>query len=87
MVIQEAYQFGRPVLAPRLGGMAEKIKHNQTGLLFGVGNSSSLALHLRNLYYDRHQLAKLAKGSLDASAGSREALQNHRQIYHQMLDS
>ena len=34
MVIQEAFMNQCPVVAPRLGGMQEKVKHGFSGLLF-----------------------------------------------------
>ena len=34
MVIQEAHSHGVPVIAPNYGGMAEKIDHNSTGILY-----------------------------------------------------
>jgi len=43
MIINEAHRYGRPVLAPDLGGMAEKIKHDITGWLFKPGDINSLA--------------------------------------------
>lgn len=43
MVIQEAYRHGVPVLAPRLGGMAEKVRDGHNGLLFSPGDSGALA--------------------------------------------
>ena len=43
MVIQEAFLYGRPVLAPRLGGMAEKVHEGRSGLLFAPGDAADLA--------------------------------------------
>jgi len=43
MVIQEAYNHGRPVISADIGGMAEKIVDGETGLHFRKGSSQSLA--------------------------------------------
>lgn len=41
--IAEAYSCGLPVIASRLGAMAELIEDGETGLLFEVGNARDLA--------------------------------------------
>lgn len=43
MVIQEAYNYGRPIICSDIGGMAEKITDGVTGFHFRVGNAQSLA--------------------------------------------
>lgn len=48
-VILEAFAYQTPVLASRLGGMAELVADRQTGLLFAPGNSSDLAQKLKML--------------------------------------
>ena len=43
LVIQEAFQHGRPVICSGIGGMAEKIGHGITGLHFRAADPASLA--------------------------------------------
>lgn len=43
MVLVEAFACGLPVLATRLGSMAEAIAHERTGLLFSAGSAEDLA--------------------------------------------
>ena len=43
VVIQEAYRAGRPVIASDIGGLAEKVLHDETGFHFSVGSSADLA--------------------------------------------
>jgi glycosyltransferase involved in cell wall biosynthesis len=47
MTIVEAYAAGKPVIAPRLGSMAELVEDGRTGLLFEPGNPGDLADKVR----------------------------------------
>jgi glycosyltransferase involved in cell wall biosynthesis len=60
LTIQEAFMAGIPVVASRLGGMAEFVTDGVTGLLFETGNEEDLARCLRRLHDDRAFLASLA---------------------------
>ena len=44
LVIQEAFQHGRPVICSDIGGMAEKVTDGVNGLHFGAGDPASLAV-------------------------------------------
>ncbi|MBX3052737.1 MAG: glycosyltransferase family 4 protein [Caldilineaceae bacterium] len=43
LVIQEAFGVGTPVVASRLGALAEKVEEGRTGRLFAAGNVDALA--------------------------------------------
>ena len=43
LIVIEAFANGLPVIASRIGALAELVKDNYTGLLFEPGSSSSLA--------------------------------------------
>lgn len=43
VVIQEAYAAGAPVICSGIGGMAEKVPHDVSGLNFAVGDASDFA--------------------------------------------
>ena len=43
LVIQEAFQHGRPVICSDIGGMAEQVRNGVDGLHFRVGDPASLA--------------------------------------------
>ena len=43
LVIQEAYKFGRPLIVPDIGGMAEKVKAGKGGLTYRARDSFALA--------------------------------------------
>ena len=59
LVIQEAYGVGIPVVASRLGALAEKVRDGETGRLFAAGDSMDLARILRELMDQPEQLAAL----------------------------
>jgi L-malate glycosyltransferase len=48
----EASSCGLPVIATNIGGLAEVIEHNQTGILVEVESSDAIANALTNLYFD-----------------------------------
>jgi glycosyltransferase involved in cell wall biosynthesis len=43
LVIQEAYKFGRPLIVPNIGGMAEKVQSGKGGLTYRARDSFALA--------------------------------------------
>ncbi len=49
MVIQEAYNYGRPILCSDIGGMKEKIEDGVTGIHFRTGNPISMAQKIQNI--------------------------------------
>ena len=62
LVIQEAFAAGVPVVASRLGGMAEFVTHNVSGLLVEPGDPGSLAAALTELIAQPDRLAHLRAG-------------------------
>jgi glycosyltransferase involved in cell wall biosynthesis len=80
-VIIEAYACGVPVVASRLGAMAELVQEGKTGRLFGVGQSAELASVIADL---------VSKPSLAAQMGSAarrlfEERYTENVNYHQLL--
>jgi glycosyltransferase involved in cell wall biosynthesis len=63
-VIVEAQAMQIPAVAARIGGMAEIIRHEQNGLLFGPGNAASLATQLQRLLDEPELLPRLQAGIL-----------------------
>ncbi|MCB4755519.1 MAG: glycosyltransferase [Elusimicrobia bacterium] len=55
MVMMEAWFYGLPVIASRLGGMAEAIKENMTGFLFDPGDAKSLIQLVQSLSLEKRQ--------------------------------
>ncbi|MEJ5200530.1 MAG: glycosyltransferase, partial [Anaerolineae bacterium] len=59
VTIQEAFAVGVPVIASRLGALAEKVQDGVTGRLFAAGDSADLARVLTELTAQPEQLALL----------------------------
>lgn len=67
--IVEAYASGTPVLAPRLGAMAEVVDHGRTGLHFEPGDPASLAAQANSLAGDasrRQSMRREARAEFEA---------------------
>jgi glycosyltransferase involved in cell wall biosynthesis len=85
MIIQESFIHGRPVIAPYLGGMAEKVRPEFNGLLYHAGQSSALAASLKRLADSPELLRSLSHGArLSAQRLDRVAIQ-HERIYRNLL--
>ena len=84
MVIQEAFQYGRPVIAPNLGGMAEKVEHNFSGLLFDVGSASSIANQIRRLVDEGQLLVNLCNNIAQKNIIKIDAFACHEKIYKKL---
>ncbi len=59
----EAMNAGCAVLASEVGGLAELITHNETGLLFPPGHAQILVMHLQLLLFDSHFRQRLANAA------------------------
>ena len=63
LVISEARATGIPVVASRLGGMAEMVRDGVDGLLFAPGDDRALAAALRRLATEEGLLDRLREGN------------------------
>lgn len=63
-VIVEAYASGRPVVVPRLGGMAAVVEEGITGLLYRPGDASDLAEKVRWLKAHPGELTRMGENAL-----------------------
>lgn len=59
MVIVEAYSYGVPVLASRLGSLEEAVQEGETGLLFAPADAEDLAAKARALISDAQRYQRL----------------------------
>lgn len=72
-VIWEAYAAGLPVIATRLGGMAELVAHERSGLLFALNDAEDLRRQLERLVREPDLLARLRAGIPPVKTDSDEA--------------
>lgn len=63
LVVSEAFMFRRPPICSNIGGMAERIEHDRTGLLFEVGDPASLCATLHRCATEPGLHARLAANS------------------------
>ena len=62
-VIIEAFAKGTPVIASRLGAMAELVDHGRTGLHFEPGDAGDLASKIQRLLADPRELAQMRQAA------------------------
>ena len=62
-VVVEAYAAGVPVIAARLGALAEMVEHETTGLLFEPGSAEDLAYSLERLAASPRLAATLGRNA------------------------
>jgi len=80
LVIQEAFQHGRPVICSDVGGMAEKVADGVSGLHFRVGDPGSLADVVRRAVRSR-DLWKRTRGGIPPIHAMTEHVANLGQMY------
>lgn len=87
-VLIEAFAKGTPVLASRLGAMAELVEDGRTGWLFAPGDAAALAAAVRRALADASALAGLRQAARRTYEERFTAERNHRDliaIYRQAL--
>jgi glycosyltransferase involved in cell wall biosynthesis len=82
LTLVEAFACGVPVIASRLGSMAEIVRDGETGLLFEPGNSDDLAEKVR--WAHEHPEAMRAMGK--AARAEFEAKYTEQANYVQMME-
>ena len=83
LVAYEAYDFEKPVLAARAGGLGEIVIHNQTGLVHEPGDASALFKHVTILEREserRRQLGQAGRQWLLANADENVWLKEFEKI-------
>ena len=60
-VIVEAYSVGLPVIASRLGALAELVEDGITGLLFNPGDSKDLAKTIKWAYEHKEAMVEMGR--------------------------
>jgi glycosyltransferase involved in cell wall biosynthesis len=68
LIAYEAYDYGKPILAAKSGGLQESVFHEQTGLLHEPGNAEQLADQIIRIEENerfRHQMGREGRRWLD----------------------
>lgn len=61
LVALEAMAYGKPIVASRVGGLAEFLKHKRNSLLFQPGDVNQLANHVVDILTDKSIAKKISK--------------------------
>ena len=88
MAITEAFACGKPVIASRLGAMAELIKDGKTGLLFEAGNAEDLASKIKWLIDNEDACVEMGKNARSVFEEKYTAEKNYEilmKIYRSVL--
>ena len=85
MVIQEAFCHGRPVICSNIGGMAEKVTHNATGLHFRQSSVEDLVDRLVEAIRSP-DLWKRLRANLPTPPSHVEAAARHLDLYRDLID-
>ena len=80
MVLVEAFANGLPVLASRLGGMAEIVKDGETGLLFEPANPQDLAAKAQWLIEHPDERRRLGENARAAYLANYTPERNYQQL-------
>jgi glycosyltransferase involved in cell wall biosynthesis len=65
--ILESYAYATPVIASRIGGLPEMVKHEKTGLLFKPGDSADLKRCIARIIENPQETAQMANNALHAA--------------------
>ncbi len=85
----EAFSWGKPVIASRIGGMPEQIKHGLNGLLFEPGNKVDLHQKIKYLLANRALLlnmGKQAKERVESQYSKKRHFQALIKVYERLLE-
>jgi len=88
LVTYEAYDYGKPMLAARSGGLSETVQHGTTGFLHEPGNARELAEHVKILEKDdalRHAMGMAGREWLVEHTSRERWMDKFFQICHTVL--
>jgi len=83
LVIQEVFMHKRPIICSNIGGMAEKVENNVTGLHFRVRNSLSLAKTIQNASSNPEKWEQLV-GNIGPRLSIEESALKHTNLYEKI---
>jgi glycosyltransferase involved in cell wall biosynthesis len=88
MVILEAFAYGKPVIAARIGGIPEMIDEGQTGRLFMPGHALELRYALGNLWNCADELRRMgmnARAAVETRFSEKRRVSSLLTIYERLL--
>lgn len=83
MVIQEAFNAGKPIICSNIGGMAEKVENGKDGLHFMVGKPADLAKRIMEVVEDRNIQKRLME-NVQPAQSIEKCTKEHLAIYSKM---
>ena len=86
LAAHEALALGKPVLATRIGALANVIRDGVNGYLFEPGNDRQLAEHIRSLVSEPELIEKFSFPGTESCLTTEEHVQKIETIYRQVLD-
>ena len=89
MVVIEAYQCGTPVVASRIGSLAEIVIDGKTGMLFEPGNASDLASKVNKMMKSpgiAKEMAVNAKALFNEKYTAERNFKMLLEIYHDVIE-
>ena len=84
LVINEAFQHGRPVICSGIGGAAELVRDGVNGLHAPVGDAAGLADVMRRAIEEPGLWQRLRQG-VEPPAGIGESAARHRVLYDGLI--
>ncbi len=80
-VVLQAFSYGKPVIASKVGGLQDLITDNETGLFFEMGNAAELASKISSLFNDNKRVHEMGlKGRIYV-----EGQHNPNRYYHESM--
>lgn len=80
VVLAEAFASGTPIIASRIGGLAELVDDGRTGLLFSPGNTNALASALEWVFRHPSELLGMRRNARAEYESKYTADQNYSQL-------
>ena len=90
MVLLEAMALGRPAVATRVGGVAEAVEHETTGLLVPTDDEPALAAALLRLAADPELRARLGEAGLRRHRerfGVDRMVEEYSRVFEEVLEA
>jgi glycosyltransferase involved in cell wall biosynthesis len=88
MVVLEAMQAAKPVVASAIGGIPEVVADGETGLLFPVGDSAALADRVTRILLDRTMARRLGERGRErvlSEFSPKHMAREHESLYQELL--